>query len=202
MKMEKSQQTTQKVIKDCQQLYDNKVDSLEEMDEFLENVTFQNRNTFSFCEQSTRPQKSNQNEGVGLIYKLVPRPPTAFVQILPVTPHVLFPSRSPQHSELSCPSVPQFRLFPQSSLTFHDLDMFEVDRLFLSVTDVFMAPLGLRSRGRSLAVVLGPPAAGASLVPHGLQYLPRTGSVLAAHGLGLILDQGLNPRPWYWQADS
>ena len=34
--MEKSQQTTQKVIKDCQQLYDNKVDSLEEMDEFLE----------------------------------------------------------------------------------------------------------------------------------------------------------------------
>ena len=83
-----------------------------------------------------------------------------------------------------------------------------MDRLFLSVAYLFMAPRGLRSRGRSLAVVLGPPAAVASRVQHGLQYLPRIGSALAAHGLGcpaaygLILDQGLNPRPWYWQADS
>ena len=45
--MEKSQQTTQKVIKDYQQLYDSKVDSLEEMGEFLEKVTFQNQNSFS-----------------------------------------------------------------------------------------------------------------------------------------------------------
>ena len=40
MKMEKSQQTTQKykeIIKDCyQHLYDNRMDNLEEIDEFLE----------------------------------------------------------------------------------------------------------------------------------------------------------------------
>ena len=40
MKMEKSKQTTQKlqrIIRDyCHQLYDNKTDNLEEMDEFLE----------------------------------------------------------------------------------------------------------------------------------------------------------------------
>ena len=122
MKMEKSQQTTQKAIKDCQQLYDNKVDSLEEMDEFLENVTFQNRNTFSLCEQSTLPQKSNQNEGVGLIYKVVPRPLTAFVQILPVTSHTSS-SLPGVHSAVSCHVLvsPSSGSFPSLPLPFMTL---------------------------------------------------------------------------------
>ena len=36
MKMEKSQQTTQKYKRDYEQLYVNKMDNLEEMDKFLE----------------------------------------------------------------------------------------------------------------------------------------------------------------------
>ena len=36
MKMEKSQQTTQKCKRDYEQLYVNKMDNLEEMDKFLE----------------------------------------------------------------------------------------------------------------------------------------------------------------------
>ena len=41
-----------------------------------------------------------------------------------------------------------------------------------------------------------------------LQYLWHTGSVFVAHGLccsaacGIFLDQGSNPRPLHWQADS
>ena len=45
MKMEKSQQTTeiQRIIRDYyQQLYDNKMDNLEEMDKFLEKYNFPN----------------------------------------------------------------------------------------------------------------------------------------------------------------
>ena len=71
-----------------------------------------------------------------------------------------------------------------------------------------MAPLGLCSGGRSLAVVPGPLTAVASLVVrtgfstcHALaQCLLHTG--LVALQRALILDQGLNPCPWYWQADS
>ena len=45
MKMEKSQQTTQKYKGSWdyyQELYTNKTDNLEDMDEFLKNITFQN----------------------------------------------------------------------------------------------------------------------------------------------------------------
>ena len=40
MKMEKSQQTTQKCKRDYEQLYVNKMDNLEEMDKFLEKYNF------------------------------------------------------------------------------------------------------------------------------------------------------------------
>ena len=58
----------------------------------------------------------------------------------------------------------------------------------------------------TLVVALGPQSIQASVtVAHGLQ---RAGSVAVAHGLSCSLaceifpDQGQNPRPLYWQADS
>ena len=71
MKMERSQQTThnnkqQKIIRDySQQLYANKMDSLEEMDKFLEKYNFPKQNqeeieNLNRSITSTEIEKSNQ----------------------------------------------------------------------------------------------------------------------------------------------
>ena len=68
-------------------------------------------------------------------------------------------------------------------------------------------------QGLLFEVVPGLLIAMASLVDHGLQahelqQLLREGSVVTEHGLscsracGIFWDQGLNPRPLHWQADS
>ena len=65
MKMEKSQQTTQKYkgsLKDYyQQLYANKMDNLEEMDEFLHKYNFTKLNQEEI-ENINRPIRSTQIE--------------------------------------------------------------------------------------------------------------------------------------------
>ena len=64
MKVERSQQTTQKYIRDYyQQLYANKVDNLEEMDNFLEKCNFPNLNQEEI-ENLNRPITSMEIETV------------------------------------------------------------------------------------------------------------------------------------------
>ena len=64
MKVERSQQTTQKYIRDYyEQLYANKVDNLEEMDNFLEKCNFPNLNQEEI-ENLNRPITSTENETV------------------------------------------------------------------------------------------------------------------------------------------
>ena len=64
MKVERSQQTTQKYIRDYyEQLYANKVDNLEEMDNFLEKCNFPNLNQEEI-ENLNRPITSMEIETV------------------------------------------------------------------------------------------------------------------------------------------
>ena len=61
MKMEKSQQTTQKYKRDYEQLYVNKMDNLEEMDKFLEKYNLPKLNQEEI-ENLSRPITSKQIE--------------------------------------------------------------------------------------------------------------------------------------------
>ena len=59
-----------------------------------------------------------------------------------------------------------------------------------------------------LLIEVASPVAEHRLQAHGLQQLQHAGSVVVAHGLscsaacGIFLDQGSNPCPLHWQADS
>ena len=106
----------------------------------------------------------------------------------------------------------------------HLIFIFNMDILFLKLLIyLFLAALGLHScmwvfsscskRGLLFVVVCGLQAcglqqlqhAGSVVVAHGLQ---SAGSVVVAHGLicsaacGIFPDQGQNPCPVHWQADS
>ena len=78
---------------------------------------------------------------------------------------------------------------------------------------LFVAARGLLIRVASLVVEHGLQACGLQQLWHvgsvvTAQGLQSTGSVVVAHGLsysaagGILLDQGSNPCPLYWQADS
>ena len=102
-----------------------------------------------------------------------------------------------------------------SGLTFRSSIHFEffLKKLFIYL---FMAVLGLRfcerafsscgKRGPLFIAVHGPLTIAASLV--GSTGSRRAGSVIMAHGLscsvacGILPDQGSNPCPLHWQADS